>query len=546
MLLRFSSPKKEKHMKRSPALSAALILAALLITAGAPAQLPAQGGLVPVPARADGDGPFDRLVLHGGIVIDGTGAVPAGPMQIVIEKNRITQVRSVGTPGMPVPPPPQARAGEKVVDVTGMYVMPGFIDMHEHVASSAVKPGDYFYKLLMAHGVTSVRDVGSGGDLNWAIDQKTRSAQNAITAPRIFEFSTVNAATPEAAREYVRTVKAKGGDGIKMFGLTPKVYAAVLDEAKKQGLRTSCHLSQNAAGRTTILDLARMGLTTMEHWYGLPESFLDKSTIQDWPVDAVYGNEQDRFGQAGRLWKQAAPPYSEKWHKVMDELLKLNFTICPTLTIYEASRDLMRARCAEWNETYVLPRLWAFFEPSRLSHGAYWYYWTTADEVEWKRNYQLWMTFINEYKNRGGRIVLGADSGFIYNLFGFGFVREFELLQEAGFHPLEVMRAATLEAARTLGVEDELGTVEPGKLADLAVVAANPLENFKVLYGTGAIRVNAKNEVTRAGGIAYTIKDGILYDAKKLLEDVRKMVADAKTKEKFEFAQPGMKKAGIK
>ncbi len=522
-------------MKRS---CKSLILIALCIVICIP-QLFSQGRLVPVPARAEGDGPFNRLILHGGIVIDGTGAVPTGPAQVVIEKNRILQVRSVGTPGLAVPRAPQAGPGEKVLDVTGMYVMPGFIDMHEHVGSSETKPGDYFYRLLMAHGVTSVRDVGSGGDLNWAIDQKTRSAQNAITAPRIFEFSTVNASTAEAAREYVRTVKAKGGDGIKMFGLAPGIYAAVLDEAKKQGLRTACHLSQNAAGRTTILDLARMGLTTMEHWYGLPESFLDHSTIQDWPVDAVYGNEQDRFGQAGRLWKQAAPPFSEKWNKVMDELIKLDFALVPTLTIYEASRDLMRARCAEWHELYTLPKLWAAFAPNRTAHGSYWYYWTTSDEIEWKKNYQLWMTFVNEYKNRGGRVVLGADSGFIYNIFGFGFIREFELLQEAGFHPLEVVRAATLKAAEVLGVQNELGTVEPGKLADLVVVGANPLENFQVLYGTGAIRLNQNNEIARVGGVTYTIKDGIVYDARKLLADVGKMVQDAKVKENFQFAQPG-------
>ena len=532
-------------MKRSLLWIPRAVYAALGVSFLVPALVCAQGRLVPVPPRTDGEGPFSRLVLHGAIVIDGTGGIASGPAQIVIARNRIAQVRSIGTPGLPVPPPPAAGPGEKVIDVTGMYVLPGFVDAHEHVGSSDVKPGDYFYKLLMAHGVTSVRDVGSGGDLNWALEQKAKSAQNAITAPRIFEYSTVNAATPEAAREYVQRVKAQGGDGIKMFGLAPGIYAAVLDEAKKQGLRTACHLAQNAVARTTILDLARLGLTTMEHWYGLPESMLDRSTIQDWPVDAVYGNEQDRFGQAGRLWKQAAPPYSETWNKVMDELIRLKFTLVPTLTIYEASRDLMAARCAEWHELYTLPRLWESFSPSRTAHGSYWYYWTTRDEIEWKRNYQLWMTFVNEYKNRGGRVAVGADSGFIYNIFGFGFIREFELLQEAGFHPLEVVRAATLKGAEALGVENELGTVEAGKLADLVVVAANPLENFKVLYGTGAIRLNDKNEVVRVGGVSYTIKDGIVYDAKKLLADIRKMVNDASAGQKFERTQPGaVRKSG--
>ena len=94
----------------------------------------------------------------------------------------------------------------------------------------------------------------------------------------------------------------------------------------------------------------------------------------------------------------------------MDELLKLGFNIDPTLTIYEASRDLMRAMRAEWHDRYTLPSLWKWYEPSRVAHGAYWFDWTTADEIEWKNNYRLWMTFLNEYKNRGGRVTTGSDS----------------------------------------------------------------------------------------------------------------------------------------
>ena len=72
----------------------------------------------------------------------------------------------------------------------------------------------------------------------------------------------------------------------------------------------------------------------------------------------------------------------------MDELIKLDFTLVPTLTIYEASRDLMRARRAEWHEEYTLPSLWAYYRPSRKAHGSYWFYWTTEDEIAWKENYR--------------------------------------------------------------------------------------------------------------------------------------------------------------
>jgi imidazolonepropionase-like amidohydrolase len=151
------------------------------------------------------------------------------------------------------------------------------------------------------------------------------------------------------------------------------------------------------------------------------------------------------------------------------------------------------------------------------------------------------MTFVNEYKNRGGRVTTGSDNGFIYQLYGFGYIRELELLREAGFHPLEVIRSATLYGAQALGAEKDLGSVEAGKLADLVIVDANPLENLQVLYGTGAITVTDKNEVVRKGSVKYTIKDGIVYDARKLLEDVRLMVEAEKKKTGETIKQPGVR-----
>lgn len=151
------------------------------------------------------------------------------------------------------------------------------------------------------------------------------------------------------------------------------------------------------------------------------------------------------------------------------------------------------------------------------------------------------MTFINEYKNRGGRVTVGTDSGFIYQLYGFSYPRELELLREAGFHPLEVIRAATLNGAEALGWDDKIGSIQIGKLADFVIVEENPLVNLKALYGTGAIKLTEDNEVVRVGGVKYTIKDGVIYDAKRLLADVKKMVDDEKAKTNWQLKQPGIK-----
>jgi hypothetical protein len=262
--------------------------------------------------------------------------------------------------------------------------------------------------------------------------------------------------------------------------------------------------------------------------------------VQDYPAAYNYNNEHDRFGQAGRLWAQAAEKGSEKYEAVIKELLALDFTIDPTFTIYQASRDLMRARRADWHDAYTLPALWDYFTPNRDNHGSFFFDWGTEEEIAWRDNYRRWMAFVNDYKNRGGRVTVGSDSGYIYKVYGFGTIEELELLREAGFHPLEVIRAATLNGAQALGAAERIGSIEAGKLADLVVVADNPLANLKVLYGTGHLRLGADGAVHRTPGVALTIKDGIVYDAARLRADVRRLVAEDKARRGItQLKQPG-------
>ncbi|MFD2565430.1 amidohydrolase family protein [Aquimarina rubra] len=495
------------------------------------------------------EGPFSQLIIRGVTLVNGNGAPPRGPVDIVVEKNIIKNIVVVGYPGVEIDDTkrPKLKPGGKELDAQGMYLLPGFIDMHGHIGGVAQgADSDYVFKLWMAHGITTVREP-SGRGIDWTLKLKKASEKNEIIAPRIYAYTGFGQgskdpiSTPEMARIWVRENAKKGSDGIKFFGAAPEIMKAALDENKKLGLGSACHHAQTDVARWNVLNSARAGLTTMEHWYGLPEALFEDKTIQHYPLDYNYQNEQHRFEEAGKLWKQAAKPYSDHWNKVMNELLELDFTLDPTFNIYEASRDLQRARRAEWHETYTLPSLWKFYQPSKISHGSYWHDWGTEQEVVWKENYRLWMTFINEYKNRGGRVTTGSDSGFIFQLYGFAYIRELELLRESGFHPLEVIRAATLNGAEALGVSDEIGSVEVGKLADFVLVDENPLKNLKVLYGTGAIRLTEENKVIRAGGIKYTIKDGIIYNAKELLTDVKRMVDEAKSNEDYTITQPGMK-----
>ncbi len=502
-----------------------------------------------------GDGPYNQLIIRGVTLINGDGSPPRGPVDIVVENNIIKQIQVVGYPGVPVKEAyrPKLNEGGRELDANGMYLLPGFVDMHGHIGGRAQgAEWDYVFKLWMAHGVTTVREP-SGRGIDYTLDLKERSANNSIVAPRIFsytafgqtskQFNPLNDApisTPEMARTWVKANAKRGADGIKFFGAEPDIMAAALDENKKLGLGSACHHAQLSVARWNVLHSARAGLTSMEHWYGLPEALFEDRTVQDYPLDYNYQNEQDRFEAAGELWAQAAEPYSDHWNAVMNELLELDFTLDPTFNIYDANRDLQRTRRAEWHEDYTLPSLWKFFEPSKISHGSYWHYWGTEQEVAWKKNFQLWMTFVNEYKNRGGRVTTGSDSGYIYQLYGFAYIRELELLREAGFHPLEVIRSATLNGAEALKIDDQIGSVQIGKLADFVIVEENPLVNLKSLYGTGAIKLTEDNEIVRVGGVKYTIKDGIIYDAKRLLAEVKTMVDQEKEKVNWELKQPGV------
>jgi Amidohydrolase family len=530
--------------------AARTLMSALALALLAPAT-PAQQEVKSIPAappRAEGEGPWKRLILRGATLVDGTGAPPIGPVDIVVEGNRIKDIKSVGAPGAPIDESkrPKAEAGDHEIDLRGHHVLPGFVDLHGHMGGyEQGTPAEYVLKLWMGHGITTSCDPGSGNGLDFMVEHKKKSDANQITAPRLKPYVTFAQGVkepitkPEEARAFVQDAARRGADGLKFFGLRPDLMAAAIDEAKKLGLRTTCHHAQLAVARLNVLDTARMGLTSMQHWYGLPEALFTDRTLQDYPRDYNYANEQDRFSEAGRLWRQAAPPGSPRWNAVMEELLKLDFTLSPTFHAYETSRDFMRMSRAEWHDEYTLPSLWRFYLPNRTNHGSFFYYWTTDDEVDWRDNYRLWMTFVNEYKNRGGRVGIGTDSGYLFNLYGFSFVREMELFREAGFHPLEVIRAATLKGAEALGMADKVGSIEPGKLADMVVVGENPVQNLKVLYGTGAVKLSDTNDVVRVGGIRYTIKDGIVYDARKLLADVRRIVREAKDKEGYEIRPVG-------
>ena len=163
------------------------------------------------------------------------------------------------------------------------------------------------------------------------------------------------------------------------------------------------------------------------------------------------------------------------------------------------------------------------------------------------------MDAVREFANKGGLVTTGDDAGYIYSMYGFGISRELELHEEAGFHPLEVIEHATWNGARLLGMEDRIGKVREGFIADLLVVNGNPLENLKLLnpYGADVMTINGRQasnysplgpddkvQAARGGGIEWTIKDGIPYHVPTLMREVKEMVSRARAQRVHSTAGP--------
>ena len=473
------------------------------------------------------EGPYDRLVLRDVMVVPGHGGPPNGPYDILVEGNAISEMRSADAE--------EEWEADRVIEGEGLYVMPGMINLHLHLRGDWL-PLRYSYLMQLATGVTSLGPAESGR----VQEDIARSQNNEILAPRLYplygwgsktDYSDEELRDTSLAPEIAREMVENGVRQVYLNDLTwnQELFGAAATAIDSAGGITAVHIQPSSTSVVDAVDAARLGVTMIVHHYGYAESALD-GDVQDYPRDYDYQNENERFRAAAKVWVDVGknPETRERLlNEVVDSLVHYGVAMQPNRATYEANRDVIAGQGRPWHEKYTHQALWERHLPSAENHAAFQYNWTSDDEYYWEYMYDLWAELIHEFNAEGGEVVYGTDDNYQWSTGGFGNIRELQLVRESGMHNLAVLRTATQNSARIL-MEPKLGLVQEGYVADLLVVDGNPAKNFRYLYPFGAVRMNEEGEMYRTDGIIHTIKDGVVIENDRVMEEVAEMVAESK------------------
>jgi len=484
------------------------------------------------------EGPYNRLVIQNVNVLPGHGGPSVGIYDILIEGNVITDMRRFD-PYMPAGEREHLE-GDRVIDGTGKWVMPGMINLHLHLRNDPL-PLDYVYYLQLATGITTLGPASDRG-LDAAMTDAAGSAANQILAPRMYPlwgwgasisgYSREQLEDPAMAPEIAKAMIEAGARQVYLNSLcwNRELFGAAARAIEAAGGITAVHVQPSSLSEVNAVIAAEEGVTMIVHHYGYAESALDR-TVPDYPRDYDYYDENERFRQAGKVWEAVGRNPETRARllgEIVDRLVASGVVMQPNRATYEANRDVLAAMGRPWHEKFTHQALWDLHLPNPRNHAVFHYDWTSDDEYYWQYMYNLWGELIFEFNKRGGMVAFGTDDNYQWSTGGFGNIRELQLMRETGMHSLEVLRTATQNSAKLLKEDHRLGLVREGYLADLIVVDGNPAENLRYLYPFGAIRKNEDHSMYRTEGIVYTIKDGVVVDNAKVMEEVARMVAESK------------------
>jgi imidazolonepropionase-like amidohydrolase len=442
-------------------------------------------------ARAAQRMPFEPLAFTHVTVVDTLRAVARPDQTVVVTAGRITAVGMTAAVNVP--------EHAFIVDATGKFLIPGLWDMHVHLFNQISRrpPNTWYFPLFVLNGVTSIREMWTKPDNMPQVREWRRLQLNGtLLAPRIAAVGCIvdgpaagetNPAaallgptadvvsTPAQARQFVRKVKEAGIDFVKTYSsLSRDAYFAIASEAKKQGIPFAGHVP-SAVGAA---EASAAGQRSMEHL----DQILESSSSRSDELFQVPGSEwSDKYDQV------TLDTFDEdKFRSVVAVLAKNQSWQVPTL---------VRKRVHALRGEPVLTG------DSRLRY-------VPADEVaSWSRyfpagqrgpelvRHRLWqkqLAVVGLMHQAGVPFMTGTDVGGDYIFPGFSLHDELAWLVEAGFTPGQALKTATYNPAKFLGLLDRFGTVEQGKLADLVLLDANPLDNVRNTQNIQAVVLNGR------------------------------------------------------
>ena len=435
------------------------------------------------------------IVIRGGTLIDGTGGPPLPNAVVVIRGNRIETVSRNGQASYP--------AGARVLEADGKFIVPGLMDAHCHYQG-------WMPELMLNYGVTSVFEIGGGGA--WGLAQRQAVARGKIPGPRIFvavgsiagaRIAAVSSSagaggalsnrqvigTAAQAREVARRFIDAGADMVKVHRGPPlEVYQAAIDEAHRAGLPVVAQpLGPTVYAREAVL----AGADILEHAAGVGYSIVKDPA------------KWEGFGTTIEVHSIDPTPFADMDDAKAQELIRLmvdrNVYLEPDFIA--VGRGFQAGRRKFELQDYRLlqaPGLAYVPESRRLKILGTYREFDELDPAEWElrhKGYLNMLRFIKMFVDAGGKVMSGTDTGG-WAIPGIGLHHELEILvEEAGLTPMQAIVAATRNPAEGFRVLDQVGTIEAGKLADLVVVNADPLQSIGNLQQ-----------------IEWVIKDGNLID----------------------------------
>jgi imidazolonepropionase-like amidohydrolase len=432
-------------------------------------------------------------------VIDGTGQAPRADQTLIIRDGIVAGLGDATS--TPIPP------GAKVIDLTDHSVMPGLVGMHDHMfypqpvnlAGQRVRgilqfeqqSSFTFPRLYLAAGVTSLRTTASVepyADLNlksWIDAGKIPGPKIHVTGPYLegegnFRLPVLELRGPDDARKNVEYWADQGVTSFKAFvHITTTELRAVIDGAHKRGLKVTGHLCS-----ITFHEAAELGIDNIEHGFVLATDFNSEKKPDICPPTT----EQSRT--AFLALTSETPQVRDLFQTLIQHHVAITSTL-PVMEAYSSDRPPLQQRVLD----VMSPQAQAGYLAQRVLQPA-------------SRSLKKEMELERAFVKTGGTLLAGPDpTGIGGVVAGFGDQREVELLVEAGFTPVEAIHIATENGARFLHEEDQIGTLAPGKQADLVVVRGDP-----------------SSKISDIENVEIVFKDGVGYDPAKLIDSVRGLV----------------------